>query len=90
MKAFLLSLFFSSSSLLIPESQLGDDLPKIILSPKTILFWNTEEKLNGFKNIKKIFPTSLIRKSDSPYPLTYDLINIDNLSYNYKGKKIQY
>ena len=86
MKAFLLSLFFSSSSLLIPESQLGDDVPKIILSPKTILFWNTEEKLNGFKNIKKIFPTSLIRKSDSPYPLSYDLINIDNLSYNYKGK----
>ena len=87
MKAFLISLFFLSSSFISSESQPGEDLPQIILSPKTILFWNTEEKLYGFKNMKEIFPTSLIEKSDSPYPLTYDLINIENLTYNYKDKK---
>ena len=87
MKVFLLSLFFLSSSFISSESQPGEDLPQIILSPKTILFWNTEEKLYGFKNMKEIFPTSLIEKSDSPYPLTYDLINIENLTYNYKDKK---
>ena len=87
MKAFLISLFFLSSSFISSESQPGEDLTQIILSPKTILFWNTEEKLYGFKNMKEIFPTSLIEKSDSPYPLTYDLINIENLTYNYKDKK---
>ena len=87
MKAFLISLFFLSSSFISSESQPGEDLPQIILSPKTILFWNTEEKLYGFKNMKEIFPTSLIEKSDSPYPLTYNLINIENLTYNYKDKK---
>jgi CubicO group peptidase (beta-lactamase class C family) len=87
MKSFLISLFFVSSSFISSESQPGEDLPQIILSPKTILFWNTEEKLYGFKNMKEIFPTSLIEKSDSPYPLTYDLINIENLTYNYKDKK---
>ena len=37
--------------------------------------------------MEKILPTRLIEKSDSPYPLTYELRDLDNLTYNYKGKK---
>jgi len=84
---FLFSLFFLSSCIFSSESQSSNNASQINLTPKTILFWSTEEKINGFKNINEIFPTSLIKKSDSPYPLTYELIDIDNLTYNYKGKK---
>ena len=56
-------------------------------APKTILFWNTEEKLLGFKNIQHILPTRLINKSSDPYPLAYQLINLDSLTYRYGGKK---
>jgi|TARA_B110000438_G_scaffold300816_1_gene354100 CubicO group peptidase (beta-lactamase class C family) len=84
---FLFSLFFLSSCIFSSESQSSNNTSQINLTPKTILFWSTEEKINGFKNINEIFPTSLIKKSDSPYPLTYELIDIDNLTYIYKGKK---
>ena len=84
---FLFSLFFLSFCIFSSESQSINNAPQINLTPKTILFWSTEEKINGFKNINKIFPTSLIKKSETPYPLTYELIDIDNLTYNYKGKK---
>lgn len=56
-------------------------------APKTILFWNTEEKLLGFKNIQHILPTRIINKSSEPYPLSYQLINLDSLTYRYGGKK---
>ena len=39
-------------------------------APKSILFWNTEEKLLGFKNIQHILPTRLIKKSPEPYSVT--------------------
>ena len=70
------------------ESNTGNQNPSNILSPKTILFWSTEEKLYGFKNMEKILPTRLIEKSDSPYPLTYELIDIDNLTYIYKNNPV--
>ena len=54
-------------------------------APKTILFWNTEEKLLGFKNIQHILPTRIIKKSSEPYPLSYQLINLDSLTYRYGG-----
>ena len=56
-------------------------------APKSILFWNTEEKLLGFKNIQHILPTRLINKSSDPYSLSYQLINLDSLTYRYGGKK---
>ena len=37
-------------------------------APKTILFWNTSQKLEGFKNYKEILPTRLVSKSEQPYP----------------------
>ena len=58
-----------------------------VLSPKTILFWNTEQKLHGFKNMEDIFPTRIISKSKNPYPLTYEPRSLDGLTYKYKGKK---
>jgi len=82
MRIFLISsLIFVSSFTFSSEPQLGNE------APKTILFWNTEEKLYGFKNIKEFLPTRLIEKSENPYPLTYELINLDQVTYNYKGKK---
>ena len=82
MRIFLISsLIFVSSFTFSSEPQLGNE------APKTILFWNTEEKLYGFKNIKEFLPTRLIEKSEDPYPLTYELINLDQVTYNYKGKK---
>ena len=62
-------LFFGS------ENELSSDE-----APKSILFWNTEEKLLGFKNIQHILPTRLINKSLDPYSLSYQLINLDSLT----------
>jgi len=56
-------------------------------APKSILFWNTEEKLLGFKNIQHILPTRLIKKSPEPYSFTYQLVNLDSLTYRYGGRK---
>ena len=87
MKSLPVILFFLSTYISSYESNIDNQNLNNFLSPKTILFWNTEEKLYGFKNMEKILPTRLIEKSDSPYPLTYELKDLDNLTYNYKGKK---
>ena len=55
-------------------------------APDTILFWNTPQKLEGFRNIKEILPTKLISKSKQAYPLTYNLIDLTDLKYNFEGK----
>ena len=87
MKSLPVILFFLSTYISSYESNTDNQNLNNFLSPKTILFWNTEEKLYGFKNMEKILPTRLIEKSDSPYPLTYELKDLDNLTYIYKGKK---
>ena len=87
MKSLPVILFFLSTYISSYESNIDNQNLNNFLSPKTILFWNTQEKLYGFKNMEKILPTRLIEKSDSPYPLTYELKDLDNLTYNYKGKK---
>jgi len=56
-------------------------------APKTILFWNTAQKLDGFKNYKEILPTRLVSKNVQPYPLTYNLVDLSNLTYTYKNRK---
>ena len=56
-------------------------------APKTILFWNTAQKLDGFKNYKEILPTRLVSKNVQPYPLTYNLVDLSNLTYTYKDRK---
>ena len=56
-------------------------------APTTILFWNTDQKLDGFKNYKEILPTRLVSKNVQPYPLTYNLVDLSNLTYTYKNRK---
>ena len=69
-------LFFGS------ENELSSDE-----APMSLLFWNSEEILLGLKNIQDILPTRLINKSSDPYSLSYQLINLDSLTYRYGGKK---
>ena len=56
-------------------------------APNTILFWNTSQKLEGFKNFKEFLPTRLVSKSTQPYPLTYNLLNLSELKYTFKGEE---
>ena len=56
-------------------------------APKTILFWNTEQKLEGFGNIKEILPTRQVSKSQNFYPLRYNLLDLSNLKYKFKGEE---
>jgi hypothetical protein len=56
-------------------------------APNTILFWNTSQKLEGFKNFKEFLPTRLVSKSTQPYPLTYNLLNLSDLKYTFKGEE---
>ena len=84
MKRFILAVYLICLSSLFFGSENG---LKSDEAPKTILFWNTEEKLFGFKNIQHILPTRLIKKSSEPYPLAYQLINLESLTYRYGGKK---
>ena len=56
-------------------------------APKTILFWNTEQKLEGFGNIKEILPTRQVSKSQNFYPFRYDLLDLSNLKYKFKGEE---
>ena len=56
-------------------------------APKTILFWNTEQKLEGFGNIKEILPTRQVSKSQHFYPFRYDLLDLSNLKYKFKGEE---
>ena len=87
MKSFFVTLILLSSVVINPSLHSSPSSYNEVLSPKTILFWNTEQKLHGFKNMEDIFPTRLIRKSKNPYSLTYEPRSLDDLKYKYKGKK---
>lgn len=56
-------------------------------APKTILFWNTSQKLEGFKNFRKILPTRVVSKGSNVYPLTYNPINLSELKYTFEDQK---
>ena len=87
MKSFFVTLILLSSVVINPSLHSSTSSYDEVLSPKNILFWNTEQKLHGFKSMEDIFPTRLIRKSKNPYPLTYEPRSLDGLTYKYKGKK---
>ena len=86
MKSFFVTLILLSSVVINPSLHSSTSSYDEVLSPKTILFWNTEQKLHGFKNMEDIFPTRIISKSKNPYPLTYEPRSLDGLTYKYKGK----
>ena len=52
----------------------------------TILFWDKQQKINGFKNGFNFVPSRAISKSQKPYPLNYLLLDFSKLTYQYKGK----
>ena len=80
MNKFLLFLFFLSNFLISAETPKLGDLPA-----QSILFWDTEKKIEGFKNIRELLPTRIINKSDYPLSLSYGLDDFSDISYRYKN-----
>ena len=80
MSKFLLFLFFLSNFLISAETPKLGDQPA-----QSILFWDTEKKIEGFKNIREQLPTRIINKSDYPLSLSYGLDDFSDLSYRYKN-----
>ena len=81
MRCWLITLTIFSSLALGQEKLTSEN------APKTILFWNTEQKLEGFGNIKEILPTRQVSKSQNFYPFRYDLLDLSNLKYKFKGEE---
>lgn len=81
MNKFLLFLFFLSNFLISAETPKLGDQPA-----QSILFWDTEKKIEGFKNIRELLPTRIINKSDYPLSLSYELDDFSDISYRYKNK----
>ena len=81
MRCWLITLTIFSSLTLGQEKLTSEN------GPKTILFWNTEQKLEGFGNIKEILPTRQVSKSQNFYPFRYDLLDLSNLKYKFKGEE---
>ena len=80
MRKFLLFLFFLSNFLISAETPKLGDQPA-----QSILFWDTEKKIEGFKNIRELLPTRIINKSDYPLSLSYGLDDFSDISYRYKN-----
>ena len=81
MRCWLITLTIFSSLTLGQEKLSSEN------APLTILFWNTEQKLEGFGNIKEILPTRQVSKSQNFYPFRYDLLDLSNLKYKFKGEE---
>ena len=81
MRCWLITLTIFSSLALGQEKLTSEN------APKTILFWNTEQKLESFGNIKEILPTRQVSKSQNFYPFRYDLLDLSNLKYKFKGEE---
>ena len=81
MRCWLITLTIFSSLTLGHEKLTSEN------APKTILFWKTEQKLEGFGNIKEILPTRQVSKSQNFYPFRYDLLDLSNLKYKFKGEE---
>lgn len=60
--------------------------PAIWPSPAIVLTWTPEEKLAGFPNYDRIFPTRAIPASDDPYPLPENLRDVSHLRYEVEGE----
>jgi len=53
---------------------------------ESILFWDEQQKINGFKTGYNFIPSRAVNKSSKPYPLNYLLLDFSQLTYQYKGK----
>ena len=55
-------------------------------APKSILFWNTEEATR-FQEYTAYSSNQTCKKSPEHYSFTYQLVNLDSLTYRYGGRK---
>ena len=53
---------------------------------ESILFWDKDQKIEGFKNGYKFIPSRIIQKSFKPYPLNYLLLDFSKISYRYGNR----
>ena len=83
MKKFTLFFFLFSLSINIfsEEADTTQTEPE-----NSILFWDKQQKIAGFKNGYNFVPSRAINKSTEPYPLNYLLLDFSKLTYQYKGK----
>ena len=82
MKPVVLILFFFISFIAFSQEELNSD----VNPENTILFWNLEQKVSGFKNGYKFVPTRLINKSSNPLRLNNLLLDFSSVSYKLKNK----
>ena len=48
---------------------------------ESILFWDKQQKISGFKNGYNFVPSRAINKSLNPYPLNYLLLDFSELNF---------
>tara|TARA_B100001175_G_scaffold314091_1_gene322798 strand:- start:1628 stop:2791 length:1164 start_codon:yes stop_codon:yes gene_type:complete len=82
LKLVVLILFFFISFIAFSQEELNSD----VNPENTILFWNLEQKVSGFKNGYKFVPTRLINKSSNPLRLNNLLLDFSSVSYKLKNK----
>jgi CubicO group peptidase (beta-lactamase class C family) len=78
-KFFFFLLFLSNFLISAESSKLGDQ------PAQSILFWDAEKKIEGFKNIRELLPTRIIHKSDNPLSLSHELDDFSDISYRFKN-----
>ena len=71
----------------LPIATKADQAPQL-LGEKGILFWDQEQKLSGYPNIHKIFPSRLIKGTEEPSLLPKSGAALSDFSYSYKGKML--
>ena len=76
---FIFSLLFINSLTSEPTAQQANP-------EDSILFWDREQKINGFRDGYKFVPSRIIKKSTNPYPLDYQLLDFSDVTYRYRNK----
>ncbi|NOX51526.1 MAG: serine hydrolase [Gammaproteobacteria bacterium] len=56
--------------------------------PQTLLFWQGESKVAGFRNIDQLMPTRRIEAGDHPYPLPSKGKGLSSFRFNHGGKPL--
>jgi CubicO group peptidase (beta-lactamase class C family) len=56
------------------------------LGPPRPLFWTLEQKVSGFRNYDKVFPSREILAGGRPYPLPAAKFDLDRLQFRSEGK----
>ena len=73
-------------SLLLINSLTSEPTAQQANPEDSILFWDKEQKINGFRDGYKFVPSRIIKKSTNPYPLDYQLLDFSDVTYRYRNK----